>query len=122
MARPEAVGRASFSAAAPDCARGPLVIGCRRYSASSNNSAALAAVADRRTDIGFSCGQVLRIAVNTSSGKRRRLASAPPYSSVRRFVNGEMNADAVWSYPEPSESAAELKGRVAFWKGVQVID
>ncbi|GAA0744109.1 DUF427 domain-containing protein [Ideonella azotifigens] len=38
------------------------------------------------------------------------------------FVNGEMNPDAVWFYPEPSEAAAEIKGRVAFWKGVQVTD
>jgi uncharacterized protein (DUF427 family) len=30
------------------------------------------------------------------------------------FVNGELNPDAVWFYPEPSESAAEIKGRVAF--------
>jgi uncharacterized protein (DUF427 family) len=36
------------------------------------------------------------------------------------FVNGEMNPDAVWYYPEPSEAAAEIKGRVAFWKGVTV--
>lgn len=38
------------------------------------------------------------------------------------FVNGEMNADAVWFYPEPSEAAAAIKGRVAFWKGVQVVE
>jgi len=37
-------------------------------------------------------------------------------------VNGEMNADAVWFYPEPTEAAAEIKGRVAFWKGVQVVE
>lgn len=37
------------------------------------------------------------------------------------LVNGEMNPDAVWFYPEPSEAAAEIKGRVAFWKGVQVV-
>ena len=36
------------------------------------------------------------------------------------FVNGEMNPDAVWYYPEPSEAAAAVKGRVAFWKGVTV--
>ena len=29
------------------------------------------------------------------------------------FVNGEMNPDAVWYYPEPSEAAAQIKGRVA---------
>ena len=34
------------------------------------------------------------------------------------FVNGEMNPDAVWYYPAPSEAAAQIKGRVAFWKGV----
>lgn len=38
------------------------------------------------------------------------------------FVNGEMNPDAVWFYPEPSEAAAAIKGRYAFWKGVQIID
>ena len=36
------------------------------------------------------------------------------------FVNGEMNPDAVWYYPEPSEAVAQIKGRVAFWKGVKV--
>ena len=36
------------------------------------------------------------------------------------FVNGEMNENAVWYYPEPSEAAANIKDRVAFWKGVVV--
>ena len=36
------------------------------------------------------------------------------------LVNGEANPDAVWYYPEPSEAAAQIKGRVAFWKGVHV--
>lgn len=38
------------------------------------------------------------------------------------FVNGEVNPDAVWFYPDPKEAAAEIKGRVAFWKGVRVTD
>jgi uncharacterized protein (DUF427 family) len=38
------------------------------------------------------------------------------------LVNGEMNPDAVWFYPEPTEAASEIKGRVAFWKGVQIED
>ena len=37
------------------------------------------------------------------------------------LVNGEMNPDAVWYYPEPSEAAANIKDRLAFWKGVQVL-
>lgn len=35
-------------------------------------------------------------------------------------ANGEVNANAAWFYPEPKQAAAEIKGRVAFWKGVQV--
>ncbi len=35
-------------------------------------------------------------------------------------VGGQTNKDAVWFYPEPKPAAAEIKGRVAFWKGVAV--
>jgi uncharacterized protein (DUF427 family) len=36
------------------------------------------------------------------------------------LVNGELKPDAVWTYPEPSEAATQIKGRMAFGKGVQV--
>ena len=35
-------------------------------------------------------------------------------------VDGERNPDAAWYYPDPKDGAAEIKGRYAFWKGVQV--
>ncbi|MBC7800683.1 MAG: DUF427 domain-containing protein [Gemmatimonadaceae bacterium] len=35
-------------------------------------------------------------------------------------VGGTRNQDAVWFYPEPKEAAANIRGRVAFWKGVTV--
>ena len=35
-------------------------------------------------------------------------------------VNGKANKDAAWYYAEPREAAQEIKGYVAFWKGVQV--
>lgn len=35
-------------------------------------------------------------------------------------VDGRVNANACWYYPAPKEAAAQIKGRVAFWKGVQV--
>ncbi|WP_284618427.1 DUF427 domain-containing protein [Aquabacterium humicola] len=38
------------------------------------------------------------------------------------FVNGELKPDAAWYYAEPTDAARALKGRVAFGKGVQVID
>jgi uncharacterized protein (DUF427 family) len=40
------------------------------------------------------------------------------YYSLR--VNGELNKDAAWYYPEPKPAAGQIKGRVAFWKGVRV--
>jgi uncharacterized protein (DUF427 family) len=35
-------------------------------------------------------------------------------------VDGAVNTDAVWYYPEPKDAAQEITGRVAFWKGVTV--
>jgi uncharacterized protein (DUF427 family) len=40
------------------------------------------------------------------------------YHSVT--VSGETNRDAAWYYPEPLPAAAEITGRIAFWKGVEV--
>ena len=37
-------------------------------------------------------------------------------------IAGEKNPDAVWYYAEPKEEAKEIRGRVAFWKGVKVTD
>ncbi len=36
-------------------------------------------------------------------------------------VDGQSNEDAAWYYAEPRPLADEIKGRVAFWKGVQVV-
>jgi uncharacterized protein (DUF427 family) len=35
-------------------------------------------------------------------------------------VDGMKNENAAWYYPEPSPAAKEIKGRIAFWKGVSV--
>lgn len=37
-------------------------------------------------------------------------------------VNGSENKDAAWYYPEVSELAKAIKGHVAFWKGVEVVE
>ena len=34
-------------------------------------------------------------------------------------VDGEVKPDAAWYYPEPKPAAAEIRDRVAFWKGVE---
>jgi len=35
-------------------------------------------------------------------------------------VDGQVNRDAAWYYPEPKEAARNITGRIAFWKGVKV--
>jgi len=35
-------------------------------------------------------------------------------------VDGKVNTDAAWYYPEPKDAAKEIKDHVAFWKGVEV--
>ena len=37
------------------------------------------------------------------------------------LVNGELNSDAVWYYADPKPEADNIRGRVAFWKGVKVV-
>ena len=36
-------------------------------------------------------------------------------------VDGRVNRDAAWYYPEPKDAARQIKDRIAFWRGVQVI-
>ena len=36
------------------------------------------------------------------------------------MVDGRENRDAAWYCPEPKTAAAEIAGRIAFWKGVEV--
>ena len=35
-------------------------------------------------------------------------------------VDGQVNSDAAWYYPQPKEAAKNIEGRVAFWKGVKI--
>jgi hypothetical protein len=37
-------------------------------------------------------------------------------------VDGQVNPDAVWYYPDPKPKAAMVADRVAFWKGVVVTE
>jgi uncharacterized protein (DUF427 family) len=41
------------------------------------------------------------------------------YRSVS--VDGKVNPDAAWEYESPSVLARKVKGRVAFWRGVEVV-
>ena len=37
-------------------------------------------------------------------------------------VDGTRNQDAAWYYPDPKPKAEAVRDRIAFWKGVQVIE
>ena len=47
-----------------------------------------------------------------------------PWKGVASYydvvVDGEVNKDAAWYYPEVTDAAKQIKGYVAFWKGVKV--
>lgn len=47
-----------------------------------------------------------------------------PWKGVANYftikVGEDFNADAAWYYPETKEAADNIKGRVAFWHGVEV--
>jgi len=47
-----------------------------------------------------------------------------PWKGVASYydvvVDSETNRDAAWYYPEPKEAARNIKGYVAFWRGVKV--
>lgn len=49
-----------------------------------------------------------------------------PWKGVASYyhvkVGNQINRDAAWYYPEPSEAAKQIKGYIAFWKGVQVVE
>ena len=36
------------------------------------------------------------------------------------IVDGDSNKDAAWYYPDPMDAAGNIRGYVAFWKGVEV--
>lgn len=50
--------------------------------------------------------------------------STCPWKGVASYhtltVSGAENKDAAWYYPDPKPAAAEIKDRIAFWKGVEV--
>ena len=52
--------------------------------------------------------------------------STCPWKGVASYydilVDGKTNPDAAWYYPQPKAAAANIKDRVAFWKGVRVVD
>ncbi|MER3481219.1 MAG: hypothetical protein C4327_12320 [Meiothermus sp.] len=64
------------------------------------------------------------------SVKREFLQDSPthttcPWKGVASYyslvVDGQINKDAAWYYPAPKDAAKQIKGYVAFWRGVEVV-
>ncbi|WP_221391627.1 DUF427 domain-containing protein [Dyadobacter sp. NIV53] len=36
------------------------------------------------------------------------------------LVDEQQNTDAAWYYPDPKSAASNIKGYIAFWKGVKI--
>lgn len=57
--------------------------------------------------------------------KPSRTTSVCPWKGTASYydvvVDGKTNKDAAWYYPRASEAAKKIEGRVAFWKGVEVV-
>ena len=47
-----------------------------------------------------------------------------PWKGIAHYcdvlVDGAENRNAAWYYPDPKPAAAEIKDRIAFWRGVEV--
>jgi uncharacterized protein (DUF427 family) len=62
--------------------------------------------------------------VDRSVLRESRTTSVCPWKGSASYwsleVDGSTNRDAAWFYPQPSPAAAQIRDRVAFWKGVTV--
>jgi uncharacterized protein (DUF427 family) len=63
-------------------------------------------------------------AVNRAYFKSSDTHTTCPWKGLASYydveVNGQVNKDAAWYYPEPKEAAQQIKDYIAFWRGVQV--
>ncbi|RMG56185.1 MAG: DUF427 domain-containing protein [Bacteroidetes bacterium] len=65
-------------------------------------------------------------AVKTAYLRPSELRTTCPWKGEASYyhlsVDGLINQDAAWVYPHTSEAAKNIEGRIAFWKGVQVVE
>lgn len=63
--------------------------------------------------------------INTELFKTTEHHTICPWKGTASYydiiVDGEVNKNAAWYYPEPKQAANQIKNYVAFWNGVEVI-
>lgn len=64
-------------------------------------------------------------AINKEFFKESTTHTTCPWKGLASYydivVDGVVNKDAAWYYPEPRDLAKGIKNHVAFWKGVEII-
>ncbi len=65
-----------------------------------------------------------RSSVNAARLGDSAYTSVCPWKGTAHYhtivAGGAENANAAWYYPDPKSAAAEIRDRIAFWKGVEV--
>lgn len=65
-----------------------------------------------------------RDSLNETFFETSDLQSRCPWKGTAAYfdvsVDGVLNPGAAWFYDDPSPAAADITGRVAFWRGVQI--
>lgn len=63
-------------------------------------------------------------AVNAALLQPSNTTTVCPWKGTAHYyslhVDSADNRDAAWYYPDPKAKAENIRGRIAFWKGVQV--
>ena len=62
--------------------------------------------------------------VNKEYLMESKMQTTCPYKGLASYydvvVEGEVNKDAAWYYPDPKPFANKIKNYVAFWKGTEI--
>ena len=65
-----------------------------------------------------------RASIDPTFLKDSKTTSGCPWKGTAHYhtlvVDGAENRDAAWYYPDPKSAAANIRDRIAFWKGVEV--
>jgi uncharacterized protein (DUF427 family) len=64
--------------------------------------------------------------VNKAYFRDSKTKSTCPWKGEAQYydivADGKENKDAAWFYPEPKKEAKNIKGYIAFWHGVQIVE
>ena len=64
--------------------------------------------------------------VDTSVLEKSNTTSVCPWKGTANYytidIDGERNEDAAWFYPDPKPEAEKVRGRIAFWNGVEIVE